>query len=88
MTDHLISLSRNTIIDRLRVLQSDLTQENRHADALIIELGIQAIGGKSSSIDLDAESVVAIVAQAIKGGLFDGALFDQARRQSRFQTRA
>jgi hypothetical protein len=38
-----IELSKATIVDRLRTLQSHLSDENRHDEALIIELGIQTI---------------------------------------------
>lgn len=38
-----VTVSRNTLIDRLRKLQSDLSDENRHTDALLIDLAIQAI---------------------------------------------
>lgn len=66
---HLIELSTNVIVDRLRVLQSDLTHENRHTDALLIDLAIQALAG-SADWRAYVEAVVArqqrmVVEQAI-----------------------
>lgn len=41
-----VEISRNTLIDRLRVLQSELSEENRHSDALLVDFAIQALTQK------------------------------------------
>lgn len=43
MADYLMKVSRNALLDRLRVLQSDLTGENRHSDAMTVDFAIQAL---------------------------------------------
>lgn len=43
MTHIQVSISINSIIDRLRVLHDELVADNDHTNALIIELAIQAI---------------------------------------------
>jgi hypothetical protein len=43
MTDHIVTISTNTLVDRLRTLHSELVAENRHTDALLVDLAIQAI---------------------------------------------
>lgn len=45
MSEHVITVSTNAIMDRLRVLQSDLTHENRHTDAMTIDIAMQIIKG-------------------------------------------
>lgn len=46
MTDLNVTISRNTLVDRLRLIQSRLTDENEHADALIIDMAIQSIDNR------------------------------------------
>jgi hypothetical protein len=53
MADYLLKVSRNALLDRLRVLQSDLTGENRHSDAMTVDFVIQILGvPKTEGADL------------------------------------
>jgi len=38
-----VEISNNELIDRLRVVQSRLTEQNEHSDALFIGFAIQAL---------------------------------------------
>jgi hypothetical protein len=50
--EYILKVSRNSLLDRLRVLQSELTEENRHSDAMTIDFVIQIM-----SVDAYAEKV-------------------------------
>jgi hypothetical protein len=38
-----VEISRNELIDRLRVIQSRLTSENEHSDAIFVGFAIQVL---------------------------------------------
>lgn len=79
MSDIAVTLSTNAIVDRLRKLHSDLTDENRHTDALLIDLAIQALRADATCFD---HRVVCIVNAGLRAGAFDIAASDMVRRLS------
>lgn len=47
----LLRMSKNELIDRLRVFQSRLTDENEHSDAVFVGFAIQVIEETPDTID-------------------------------------
>ncbi|MEI9804149.1 MAG: hypothetical protein WDN48_06335 [Pseudolabrys sp.] len=79
MTNIAVTIPQNTLVDRLRTLASDLTGENRHTDALLVDLAIQAIQVRG---DAETQRVVAIVDASLRCGKFDVAIDDVFQRRT------
>ena len=55
MSDQLqLKISRDTLIDHLRKLHSDLSDEKRHTEALLLDLAIQAITTEAEQVVIEA----------------------------------
>jgi|GEM_PF-3686781 len=82
MSDIHITLSRNTIVDRLRVLACDLTRENRHTDAMLIDMTIQALRVDAGEAE---RRVIETVRSALTSGLLDDAAWKAMTRLSQMR---
>jgi hypothetical protein len=64
-----VEISSNELVDRLRVLQSKLTDENEHSDALFVGFAIQFI----TSGDLKSQPLSFLEKFAVGQRAIDGA---------------
>jgi len=52
MSDFLVKITKNELVDRLRVIQSRLANENEHSEALFIGMAIQVLAGEVTSVQV------------------------------------